>query len=203
MTKAATAPPPAVVQTEVSQELLEKVRQMAEGRGGAVTDGEIRQLEAIGVRHLLAGLGRQATLEEESIARNARLRAWHSLPTEERTQRIASERWPAEPGTRLFEVGLEVPAGEKNWPPSGHPPMRINAHSEHEARAFYTELCGILRTEWDIVARPVTGPEPAPPAEAPAAGGDRPSEAEVEAGLRLSEQLQASTQGGKAGRKER
>jgi hypothetical protein len=168
---------------------MEKARLMAEGRPQAISQDEIRQLEAIGVQQLLASMGRASLLEQESILRHERIKAWNALPAEERTQRISFERWPPGPGTQCYLISMPSPKERPNLP-LHQPTVRVNAHSAFEAEALYRDLCGIIQSDWPISVIPAP-PEPdpagAPPApaaaETPAAvgPGDRPPEGETPA----------------------
>jgi hypothetical protein len=184
MTKAAPAPPPAVLQPQVPEQLMQKVADAAAGRPLNVTADELKQLSHAGNEYVMAQLGRQALLEQESIARHERLKAWNALSCQERTQRLADQQWPAGPGTRRFAVGVE------GHPPSHQVTVELNAHSEYEAVGCYSQLCGIISLDAnqryavkEVQSAAAEGPPVAPAADAPPAAGpgDRPPEGEMSA----------------------
>jgi hypothetical protein len=152
---------------------MQKAADLAAGRPQALTQEEVRTLEAVGVQQLLASAGQAALLEQQSLARHERLRAWASLSCEERTQRISFERWPPGPGTQCYQVSMPSPK-EKPHLPLHQPTIRIHAHSPYEAEALYRDLCGIIQSDWPISVIPAPpeaapeGPPPAPAADAPA-----------------------------------
>jgi hypothetical protein len=191
-------PTPAVLQPAVPPELMQRVADAAAGRPLNVTPDELKQLSQAGNEYVMMQLGRQALLEQESIARHERLKAWNALSCRDRTQHIANDKWPERPGTQRYSVCIASPLAAE------HPTITLFAHGEHEARALWMELCGVQRTEHDVVATlaPPDAPVPVvPDAPAPPAGPAPEAEAEVERARQLSETFtSAAAQGGKAER---
>ncbi len=84
---------------------------------------------------------RHETLEQKES--HKRYLQWVQLTTQQKTQRIADERFGREAGD-LWEVSLIE-----------QPTVRLRAHSEYEAIGRFNELCGITATAHKYTASKV------------------------------------------------
>jgi hypothetical protein len=78
--------------------------------------------------------------------------AWVALTAEQKTQLKADEKFAGDPGP-MWEVQLQE-----------HPKVRLPAMSKFDAIGKYNVLCGILSTEHEHSAEPVSTPPVSPAA---------------------------------------
>jgi hypothetical protein len=112
----------------------------------AIHDAEMKVLQAQ-LAELRAATAPRPPVEPQTLI-PGEYRHWVELTAGQKTQLVATARFPPAPGTAAFDVQLcYLPrrslGGGTETPPSEHPRARLHAHNEAEARALYLDLCGI------------------------------------------------------------